>query len=169
MKTHLMALTTLAALVQPVRGQELRLVNFTSMSLAIGARHPAHKAPHHSMARLARFGEEQGDWRSIAASVAPLPALKLVAGYAERERGRAQRGGDTPAAWALGADYSIASGLFQLGYARNRSDASLAPNKRLSIAYEYRLASDAIVYADASRHHTEHGVRQFRIGLRASY
>lgn len=169
MKTHLMALTTLAALMQPVHAHEVRLIDFTSISLAIGSPHQRHHAPHHGMARLARANERQDDWRAIAASVAPLAPLKLVALYAERERGKANFGGDTPAAWALGVNYSIASGLVQLGYARNPPDAALPIKKRLSIAYEYPLSRYAFLYADASRHKAENGVRQFSIGLRRSY
>jgi len=169
MKTLLMALTTLAALAQPVHAHEVRLINFTSMSLAIGSRHHPLQAPHHSMARLARFGDGQADWRSIAAVAQPIAALKLVAGYADRERSHANLGVDPHAAWALGANYSIASGLFQLGYARHAPEGVLPIKKRLSIAYEYPLTRYAILYADASHNKAEHGVRHYRIGLRSSY
>jgi len=163
-----MALTTLAALMQPVLAQEVRLINSTAMSLAIGSGPGAPVAPHHRMARAARLGEIHGDWRSIAASVQPLQALKLVAGYAERERSLAHLGGDTHAAW-LGANYSIASGLFQLGYARNPSEGLLPIKRRLSIAYEYPLSRYATLYADASHNKAEQGVRLYRIGLRSAY
>lgn len=169
MKTLLMALTTLAALMQPVLAQEVRSIGSTSMSLAIGPGPNPPVAPHHRMTRPPRLGEAHDDWRSIAASVQPIPALKLVAGYAARERSQAHLGGDTHAAWALGANYSIASGLFQLGYARNPSEGLLPIKKRLSIAYEYPLSRFATLYADASHNKAEHGVRQYRIGLRSSY
>ena len=121
------------------------------------------------MSRPARLGDVPEDWRSIAASVQPLPALKLVAGYAERQRSLAHLGGDAHAAWALGANYSIASGLFQLGYARNPPEGLLPIRKRLSIAYEYPLSRYATLYADASHNKAEHGIRLYRIGLRSAY
>jgi hypothetical protein len=168
MKTLLMAAATFAALMAPALAQHPRMGNLAGISLAIGSRdtHPPH--PYLAMLRPPPAAGMDREWRSLAASVQPLPALRLVAGFGERERGHTVFGSDAGASWVVGANYSISRGLFQLGYARN-TPQRLVPARRLSIGYEYPLSRHATLFADASHRKAEQSVRYYGIGLRTSY
>lgn len=168
MKTLLMAAATFAALTAPALAQHPRMDNLAGMSLAIGSRDTHRPPPHLAMLRAPPAGGMDREWWSLAAAVQPLPALKLIAGYGERERSHTAFASDAGASWVVAANYSISRGLFQLGYARN-APQRLVPARRLSIGYEYPLSRHATLFADATHRKAEQSVRYYGIGLRTSY
>lgn len=120
-----------------------------------------------AMLGFERNGIESTLW-SVAASVKPLKALKLMASYADQDRGHTMAVNENTTAWVVGANYTLASGTVLLGYGRKEPDGA-ASTRQLSIGYEYPLSKRTYVYADASDKKAASTVRHFDLGIRASF
>lgn len=120
-----------------------------------------------AMLGFERNGIESTLW-SVAASVKPMPKLKLMASYADQDRGHTMAANENTTAWVVGANFALASGTVLVGYGRKEPDGA-ATTRQLSIGYEYPLSKRTFVYADASDKKASSTVRHVDIGIRASF
>ncbi|MES2016914.1 MAG: porin [Pseudomonadota bacterium] len=115
-----------------------------------------------------RNGVESTVW-SVAASVKPVAALKLMASYADQDRGHSMAANETSTAWVVGANYTIGNaGTMLLGYGRKMPDG-VTSTRQWSLGYEYPLSKRTYLYADASDKKTAAAVRHVDLGMRASF
>ncbi|MES2319205.1 MAG: porin [Pseudomonadota bacterium] len=114
-----------------------------------------------------RNGIESTLW-SVAASLKPLPALKLMASYADQDRGHTTLANDATTAWVVGANYTVANGTLLVGYGRKEPEG-VATTRQWSIGYEYPLSKRTYLYADASDKRAVAKVRHLDLGIRASF
>jgi predicted porin len=94
--------------------------------------------------------------------------FRPMASLAGQERGHPLALNEHTTAWVVGANYTLASGTVLLGYGRKEPDRAAA-SRQLSIGYAYPLSKHSYLYADASDKKAAGTVRQFDIGVRASF
>lgn len=125
------------------------------------------RGPVAAMVGVERNGIESELW-SIAASLKPTEALKLMASYADQDRGHTMAASESTTAWVVGANYTVAAGTLLLGYGRKAPDG-VTQTRQLSIGYEYALSKRTFVYADASQKKVVATMRHYDIGIRTSF
>ncbi len=90
---------------------------------------------------------------SVAASVSPTPALKLMASRTHQDRGHTMANNEEASAWVVGANYTVGAGKFLAGYghkAQGLLNWKDQKTKQMSLGYEYSLSKRTYIYVDAS-------------------
>ena len=100
------------------------------------------------MAAYERNAVETKLW-SIAASVNPMPELKVMASYTKQDQGKTVAFNPETKSWVLGANYTMGPGMFRAGYGQKTPDG-IVKTKQVSLGYEYSLSKRTYVYAEAS-------------------
>jgi predicted porin len=85
---------------------------------------------------------------SVAGSVTPITALKLMASYTRQNAEPTGATGDDQKAWLLGANYTMGAGKFLAGYGQLKADDVDAKIKKASVGYQYSLSKRTYVFAD---------------------
>lgn len=125
------------------------------------------RGPFAAMVGVERNGVESELW-SVAASIKPTAALKLMASYADQDRGHTMAANETTTAWVAGANYTMGAGMLLLGYGQKSPD-NVVKTRQLSIGYEYALSKRTYLYLDASQKKAAATVRHYDLGIRASF
>ena len=120
-----------------------------------------------AMLAVERNGVESELW-SVAASVKPSKALKLMAIYGHQDRGHTMATNESTKAWVVGANYTVATGTILLGYGHKEPEG-VTRTRQLSIGYEHALSKRTYLYADASRKENATTVNHVDLGIRASF
>jgi predicted porin len=120
-----------------------------------------------ALVAVERNGIESEVW-SVAGSLKPAKALKLMAIYAHQDRDHTMAANASTKAWVVGANYTIANGILLLGYGR-KAPQGVTRTRQLSIGYEYPLSKRTYLYADASRKQAAASVNHLDLGMRASF
>lgn len=120
-----------------------------------------------AMAGFERNGIES-DVMTIAASVKPLPALKLMAIYSDQDRGHTMAQNEATQAWVLGANYTVQSGTILFGYGQ-KDQEGVAKVKQLALGYEHPLSKRTYLYADISNKKGAATVRHYDLGIRHNF
>ena len=100
------------------------------------------------MAAYERNAVETKLW-SIAASVNPMPELKVMASYQKQDQGKILAVNPETKSWVVGANYTMGPGLLRAGYGQKTPDG-IVKTKQVSLGYEYSLSKRTYVYAEAS-------------------
>ncbi len=120
-----------------------------------------------AMVGVERNGVESELW-SVAASVKPLKALRLMAIYSHQDREHTLALNPNTKAWVVGANYTVANGVLLMGYGR-KAPEGITRTRQLSIGYEHALSRRTYLYADASRKENATTINHFDVGIRAAF
>lgn len=120
-----------------------------------------------AMLGFERNGIESEVW-TVAASVNPFPALKLMASYSDQDRSHTMATNGNTRAWVVGANYAALGGLVLVGYG-HKEPGTLVKTKQFSLGYEYPLSKRTFVYADASEKKAATTQRYYDLGIRTTF
>lgn len=120
-----------------------------------------------AMAGVERNGIES-DVTTVAASITPLPPLKLMAIYSDQDRGHTMANNAGIKSWVLGANYSISTGKILAGYGQKDQDGAVKV-KQASLGYEHTLSKRTYLYADVSNKKGTATVRHYDLGIRHNF
>ncbi len=101
-------------------------------------------------------------------SVNPMTDLKLMATYARQDQDHSKASNAKTTGWLVGANYTVGSGRFLLGYGQKKPDAAIT-TKQASIGYEYNLSKRTFVYADVSDKKAATDVKYYGIGVHHNF
>ncbi len=120
-----------------------------------------------AMVGVERNGIESELW-SVAASVKPLKALKLMAIYGHQDRCHTMAVNESTKAWVVGANYTLGAGTVLLGYG-HKTPEGVTRTEQLSIGFEHALSKRTYIYADASQKRNSTKVNHVDLGIRAAF
>ncbi|WP_028103134.1 porin [Pseudoduganella violaceinigra] len=89
-------------------------------------------------------------WHSVGAYFRPVPELKLMASYGRQDLSHIRAVNDTIRAWLVGANYTVGTGMFRLGYGQKDADGEVK-TKEISVGYEHNLSPRTYLYLDLSQ------------------
>ncbi|HEU4844806.1 MAG TPA: porin, partial [Burkholderiaceae bacterium] len=108
-----------------------------------------NNGPLAAMAAYERNAVETKLW-SVAASVTPMPGLKLMGSYQKQDQSYTKLTNPDTKAWILGANYTVGAGKFLLGYGQKTPDGR-DKTKQASAGYEYSLSARTYLYGELSK------------------
>lgn len=114
-----------------------------------------------------RNGIESNVW-SVAGSYTPMTGLKLMASYADQDRGHTLAVNEETSSWLVGANYATMGGTVLFGYGHKKPDG-VVKTKQLSVGYEYPLSKRTFVYTDVSQRKAATTLRYFDVGIRHTF
>jgi len=109
-----------------------------------------NNGPYAAMLAYERNGVATKLW-SIAASVAPIPQLRVMALYTRQDQDETRPFSPRTNAWVVGAAYTMGPGKLLAGYGQKDPDVAVEKTRQFSIGYEYSLSRRTYLYVDASR------------------
>lgn len=101
-----------------------------------------------AMAAYERNGLQAKLW-SIAASVNPVPELKVMLSIQHQNDEEFKIINTGTKSWVLGANYDVGPGKIRAGYGQKTPDG-VVKSKQASLGYDYNLSKRTYVYADIS-------------------
>ena len=105
---------------------------------------------------------------SVAASVKPVTALKLMASYQKQDQGKTVFTNYDTKSWILGANYTVGAGKILAGYGQKTPDGAVK-TKQASLGYEYSLSARTYVYVDASNKRAATTVNFYGVGIHHNF
>ena len=87
--------------------------------------------------------------RQLAGYVMATPVTKIMGSITRQDQEHTRLLNQDTNAWMLGANHTVGSSLFIVGYGQKDTDG-LAKVKQISLGYEYSLSKRTYIYADLS-------------------